>query len=407
MDKSSPIKWLIRIAVMLALLLAAGIPAAWWGARPPVPDAFYQPQSVEAGPAGQLLRAEPFTRDVPTGAKAWRILYTTTRADERAALASAIVLLPSDASAHARPVIAWAHGTTGIVAGCAPSLMTHPFLNVPALEAALKKGWAFVASDYVGLGTEGGHAYLVGDDAARAVLDAVRAARQIGGAQISSNVVVWGHSQGGNSALWSGIRAADYAPDLELKGVAALAPATDLVQLFTQGQSTMFGKIVSAYMLSAYAQTYADIDVNIYAKSGTGFIMRDIAGRCVGGVETLFSVAETFLLPPSGLFSQSPAQGALGKRLLQNTPNIVIAAPVLIAQGEADDLVLPLVQKQYARARCAEGQSLEFQLYPGRDHLSLVSTDSPLTADLIAWTAARFGNAAPTPNCAVLDDLSD
>ena len=42
---------------------------------------------------------------------------------------------------------------------------------------------------------------------------------------------VWGHSQGAHAALWTGEIAAGYAPELQLKGVAAAAPPTNLAVL--------------------------------------------------------------------------------------------------------------------------------------------------------------------------------
>ena len=57
----------------------------------PRPDAFYDiPAEVPAEP-GRLLRAEPFRTQVPDGASAWRILYTTTRDDGVPAVASGLV----------------------------------------------------------------------------------------------------------------------------------------------------------------------------------------------------------------------------------------------------------------------------------------------------------------------------
>jgi hypothetical protein len=68
---------------------------------------------------GQLLRHEEITKDVPDGATGWRILYTTTRDEVEAALASALVVVP-DAAEGPVPVIAWAHGTTGVARRCGP-----------------------------------------------------------------------------------------------------------------------------------------------------------------------------------------------------------------------------------------------------------------------------------------------
>ena len=54
----------------------------------------------------------------------------------------------------------------------------------------------------------------------------------------SNRFAVWGHSQGGHAALYTGEVAARYAPDLKLVGVAAAAPATYLVELFDADEST-------------------------------------------------------------------------------------------------------------------------------------------------------------------------
>jgi hypothetical protein len=386
------------VAWSLAVALVA-VAAIWWTARPATPDAFYAAPSTVPTAPGALIRGEAFTRAVPVGAQAWRMLYTTTRTDGAAAIASAIVMTATAPSAGPRPVIAWAHGTTGIAPGCAPSVMANPFAHVPAVPGLLSRGWAYVATDYVGLGTGGGHAYLVGDDAARAVLDAVRAARRLPGFALDNRVVVWGHSQGGNSALWTGIRAPDYAGDVNVLGVAALAPASDLPALVAAGKSTMFGKITSAYLLRAYAAVYPDVDAGAYTHARARLLVADLASRCVGGWETLLSALETALLPDDGPFARDPTRGTLGERLLQNTPRAPIATPVLLAQGQTDDLVLPAIQQGYVAARCDAGQAIDFRLYAGRDHLSLVAPDSPLTAELLAWTADRLAGQPATPNC--------
>ena len=100
------LRWLLAALGLMAVLLLA----AWWAARPVVPYAFYAaPPDLPATP-GQLLRHEPFERRVPAGARAWRIPYTTTRADGVNAVASAIVMVSrQEAGTVARPVIAWTH----------------------------------------------------------------------------------------------------------------------------------------------------------------------------------------------------------------------------------------------------------------------------------------------------------
>ena len=380
---------LIGFSVKSLVVLAIAIVAAWFAARPSTPDGFYNHPLPADATAGALLKIESFSRSVPPDALGWRILYVTTRSG-RPALASAVVVTPRSKSGSALRVIAWAHGTTGIVAGCAPSILAKPFDNVPDMAAIVREGWAYVGTDYPGLGTAGGHTYLVAEDAAHAVLDAVRAARKMKVANLGDQVVVWGHSQGGNSALWAGMRAGELAPELKVAGVAALAPASDLGALVASAKSSMFGKIVSSYLVAAYAQAYPDVKVRDYARGMTRTVAADIAKRCVGGYATLLSVAETFLLPAGGIFSRDPNSGPLGARLSENTPTGLILSPLLIAQGEADDLVSPDVQKRYVAARCAAGELIDYRTYPGRDHVSVVASDSALARDIVEWTRDRF-----------------
>jgi acetyl esterase/lipase len=385
------------LVIKLVLLLVIVTTVAWIATRPVTPDAFYNHAFPQDAALGTLLRSEPFTKDVPAGAKGWRILYISTRSGIRA-LASAVVVVPEGSGA-AWPVIAWAHGTTGIVDGCAPSVLDKPFDHMPDIGAIVREGWAYVGTDYPGLGTGGGHTYLVGADAARAVLDSVRAARQLEGINLSDRIVVWGHSQGGNSALWTGMRAIEFAPELQVIGVAAIAPASDLNGLVQASKSSMFGKIVSSYVIAAYAQAYQDVKVNDYVGFGPSIIAGDIAKRCVAGYRTLFSVLETFLLPAEGIFRNDPTSGPLGARLDENTPTNIVPSPLLIAQGEIDDLVRPEVQKRYVNARCSAGQRIDYRTYPGQDHVSVVAPASPLAPELIQWTRDRFEGKPANNTC--------
>jgi hypothetical protein len=64
-------------------------------------------------------------------------LYTTRDANTPA-VASGIVLASTHLPAGPRPIIAWAHGTTGYAPRCAPSLATDPF-TAGALPALIRR----------------------------------------------------------------------------------------------------------------------------------------------------------------------------------------------------------------------------------------------------------------------------
>jgi hypothetical protein len=194
-----------------------------------------------SGKPGSIIRVWPLEGGGPSGAgsTAFRIIYRSTGLDgEPIAVSGAIFIPPGAAPAGGRNVIAWAHPTSGVVEACAPSLMPDLAGTIWGLAEMMARGYVVVATDYPGLGTPGMHPYLIGVSEGRAVLDSVRAARDLPDAGASNRFVVWGHSQGGHASLFTGELAASYAPDLKLYGVAAAAPATYLIELFDADKSS-------------------------------------------------------------------------------------------------------------------------------------------------------------------------
>ena len=389
------------LVAALALVLSGRLDAA-----SPQVDAFYDaPEDLPDRP-GVLLRHEPFAREVPDGARAWRILYTTTRGEE-IAVASGLVVVPDAAPATsaapaAHPVIAWAHGTTGFATQCAPSLLPEPFTAgaLPALDEVMAQGWALVATDYIGLGTEGPQPYLIGEGEGRSVLDAVRAARELPEASLAAETVVWGHSQGGHAALWTGQLQPDYAPDVPLAGVAAMAPAADVPAVARNLPNVPGGSVFASFVAMSYSQTYPDVDLDRYVVGSARTLVREMSARCLSEPGVLVSVLTALSLDRDRpVFAQDPTTGPLGERLAANVPTGPVPAPLLLAQGGADSLITAADQAGYVTALCQAGQDVDHRVYPGRDHLGLVAPDSPLIEELIEWTGARLRGEPATAGC--------
>ncbi|MDN4481627.1 lipase family protein [Demequina muriae] len=366
----------------------------------PVADDFYDPPDDVPAEPGVLLASEPFTRDVPDGALAWRILYTTTRDQGQPAVASALVVAPLAASTEPRPIVAWAHGTTGVVPGCAPSVLEHPFEAgaTPALPQVVDNGWVMVATDYVGLGTESPHPYLIGQAEGRSVLDSVRAARQLRDVVWADGTVVWGHSQGGHAALWAGVLASDYAPDAGVVGVSAMAPASNLPGLVDNLDVVPGGTLFASYIVEAYSAVYDDVSFDDIVRPAARVQVKEIAGRCLAEPGALVSVIETFLFGDT-IFTDDAKTGAFVDRLAENVPSGAIDAPLLLAQGDADPLVLPAAQQAYVDQRCADGHELDYRTYPDEDHLSIVADESALVGELLTWTEERFAGTPAESTC--------
>ena len=182
-----------RLLLCVILLAVAGGPEAQ--AQPnPVAS---RPGRAGAAP-GTLLDYQPLP-NAPDGAAAYRVLYRWTGLKGEPIVVSGAIIVPAGpAPPGGRPIVAWAHPTTGVVDKCAPSLARVLYRSIQGLQDMLARGYVVAATDYPGLGTPGVHPYLVGDSEGHAVLDSVRAGRQLAGPGGASNAfAVWGHSQGG------------------------------------------------------------------------------------------------------------------------------------------------------------------------------------------------------------------
>jgi predicted esterase len=386
------------VVVVLAVTVGVVFVSEWMHAAQPRPDGFYTPPARLPAAPGVLLRSEPVRRSTPVGAHAWRILYTTTRDDHTPAVASALVLAADQHPPGPRPVIAWAHGATGIARECAPSLLDDALTSVPGLAEVLGHGWVVVATDYIGLGTAGPHPFLIGQGEARSVLDSVRAARRLTAIALGGQTLVWGYSQGGNAALWTGILAPTYAPDAGVIGVAALAPGSNLTVLANNWGRGMGGVINAAYLIQAYSETYPDVDFDAYVRRSAAVAVHELASRCLSDSKIYLS-GVSLLLFRQPIWARDPATGAAGARLRENIPTWPIPVPVLIAQGEADPVVTPSAQAEYVRQRCASGGRVDYRTYPNRDHLGLVGAGSPAIAELLQWSRDRLDGRPDRSTC--------
>jgi acetyl esterase/lipase len=363
------------------------------------PDAFYDPPAQVPSRPGALLRSESL-KDVtlPAGMQGWRILYTTTVNDSTSATAVATVFAPVNPPAGPRPVITWKHGTTGVLQKFMPSLVSAPTTGIPALDRIVAAGWVIVATDYSFAQKGGPHPYIISEGEARAALDAVRAARQMPELTLDARTVVWGHSQGGHAALWTGQLADSYAPDVQVAGLAAIAPAADLTGLASHLDEVPVGSIFASYIMQAYSEVYDDVRFGDYIRAAASIPVREIAGRCLDQPEVFVSVLTTLFFDRS-IFQKAPETGPAGERLAENVPLDPIPAPVFVAQGEGDPLVLPSVQQDYVDRRCALGDTLAYRTYPGYGHVDVVGTDSPLIPDLVQWTQDRIDGKPATSTC--------
>jgi pimeloyl-ACP methyl ester carboxylesterase len=383
------------IALLMALAFAALAAASHAAAQP----AFYHaPLHAIPGPAGSIIRAEPMVVS-PTGSTAYRVLYRSRGLTNEPIAVSGIVVVPlGPLPPGGRKVVAWAHPTSGVVPHCGPSRSASLYLQMMGHEAMLARGYAIAATDYPGLGTPGPHPYLVGVSEARSVLDSVRAAQAMPGVGRVRDFAVWGHSQGGHAALYTGLIARSYAPELRLVGVAAAAPATELGVLFNDDIGTSGGKNLAALALWSWARVFnAPAERVVYP--GTMAVVDNIASICIESITDVIdrSRAELPLEKRFLAVKNLPALEPWRTLMNGNTPGpLPRDIPVFISQGTADDTVRPQVTLDYANRLCRNGSRLKLFLMNGVSH-TVAALDSAVVA--VEWMQARFAGYPAPSDC--------
>ncbi|WP_345443152.1 lipase family protein [Actinoallomurus vinaceus] len=350
--------------------------------------AFYRPpEPLPQRAPGTLIRSEPIA--APAGAHGWRILYHSRSTAGRDIAVSGSVFVPAAVPpAGGRPVVAWAHGTTGLGDSCAPSTDPQALGGIEDGPALLAAGDAIVSTDYEGLGTPGPHPYLVGPSEGRSVLDAVRAAAHLPGARIGRSVVVFGHSQGAHAALFAGGLAASYAPDLRLLGVAAAAPPIDLTTLARHVTQLDYGTGYLVMMAAGYsaADPSARLDSITTPAGRAGLsVIEDGCGDDVIEAYSGLSARAVFARDPR---TTPPWSTGLVRDGVSALPRNV---PVLVMQGGRDPIIPADVTKAAVRRMCGRGSVVAYRVYPHAYHNVVPSAAS----DLNAWITARFHGAPP------------
>jgi pimeloyl-ACP methyl ester carboxylesterase len=360
---------------------------------------FYQPpRPLAYAPAGSIIRDEQMAPGpgLPAGTRAYRILFHTTSGSGGDLAESGLVVVPGGTPPPGGfPIVSWAHGTTGVASGCAPSL--GGTATVPGLAAMVAAREIVVAADYRGLGAPGAHPYLVGDSEAEDVLDGARAARSLLGIAASNAVVVLGYSQGGQAALFAGEIASTYAPELFIAGVAAVAPVTSVLELAPTGDRPPPSgqSAFTAMALFAWAHHYRTFTLaSVLTPAGLAGLTA-VSTSCVNGVASLFDAESPtrFFLPG---WQQDPAVQAANQA---NRPGgAPTSAPILVVQGNADEVVPYAETTAFVADRLCRTQydTVDYVVERDTGHSQVLEQGA---AAIDRWIRARFAGGPMTDSC--------
>lgn len=350
---------------------------------------FYDtPDPLPAGKPGELIRFEQaYEYDLSYEASKYRILYHSRSPQGKDVAASGVVLVPNGAPPKGGwPVIAWAHEFNGSARQCAPSLLKN-LKEGPLISMYVSIGYAVVATDYSGLGTN--FPYAATDIPSNALdliysIPAARAARP----ELGTSWVAVGYSQGANVAIGvaEAVREIGVAGYLGAIGVAGVAEPNARFENSDNGpQSTLL-----VFLAVGIRAVYPDFRPEELLTEKGMRLYKSIEGECEVGAGSA-PTAEGMLRP--GWENEQEVRKFLSRNKLGNRP---AAGPLLVIGGEADR-VSPSAMTAETVARLCEQKDRElFVRYPGRNASEVLENS---LSEQISWIRGRFKGLPAPGNC--------
>lgn len=351
-------------ATALAAMVAGGL-GVGTAAAAPVPM---------GGTAGAVYAniGLPDDRWVTGSGSANRFTYWTNAAADRTELSSAAIYLPrGEAPQGGWPVVAWAHDTVGLADKCAPSWSgkTESAARWNDITPWLKKGYAVVASDYAGLGTEGKLPDLQTSIKANNIIDAVKAAHDIA-PDLSDKWVVNGNGSGATAALATTRNAVKaQGPDLDFRGASVTSIPADLGALVLNAgpgflpvplPTDLTAEVL--YAIAGIRGSHPELNLDTYL-SADGRTLTDKAVK-VCSAELQRAVASTSL---NELFTKPVAAIPNLKPIVEaylGVPDTGFTKPVFIGQGLLDTTVVLPYTLDFLNRVQASDRTATVRTYP-------------------------------------------
>lgn len=357
---------------------------------------------------GTVLHHEEISTSI-RGAKAWKVRYVSRDVQGKVHEVTGLVIAPAGPGT-ARPILTWAHGTTGLGNAACPSaqpdsareLITYFTAEatqqidygVPGLQDAIDEGWIVCATDYQGLGTDGMHQYTVNRTNARDAVNIAHAARSL---PIDAGDVLgcMGWSQGGGTAAAVAELDADDYGDLRLIGTVPMSPGVPIVALanpvgmaaaLTDPNAAPDSHMVM--MLAGLQAAYPDRLALSDLLTPLGVRIVETAWNSQPVHHLNDTIARLFRLE-GPVMSASPQNFDTWKQCFAQASATLVkpVCPVLVCIDTFDDgTVVPVVwQTGYADAVKALGGTVDTREYPKDDHFSLPAS---CVSDARAWLTA-------------------
>lgn len=355
------------------------------------------------GKLGQIIKQEKVATSVK-GAHAWKVAYISSDVSGRKTIATGLIVAPTaPAPAGGRPIVTWAHGTTGTAQNCGPSQVIDPVVpineyfliggnsstdyGVPALQEFINEGYVIAATDYQGLGGGGVHQYANGVSNAMDAINAARAAGSINQTRSNKKTAFIGWSQGGLAAF-AAAGMSEYMQqtgtafdNLDMRGLVAMGPAyfgTSSGQLDQATADKYINDTLKSYVHNIFDFTHATMFfyalpsafpnlklTDIFTDDGVKVLTEIYSNKCMHPAsDTMnYNIGSSYnsLLKPQFTNTMAWAQA-----VLKTSPAYEkLIAPVQIYYGAADTVNNPAMGQFFQEQMCKRGANVGRMELPG------------------------------------------
>ncbi|KAL4788735.1 Alpha/Beta hydrolase protein [Aspergillus venezuelensis] len=359
---------------------------------------------------GDLLKLKALNGtalNIPAGVSVYKIQYTSQDVGGTIVPATAFLAVPFARRNNPYRLVAYAHGTTGVFRGCAPSSSSYLF-DYDSWSPLLLAGYAVVATDYAGLGNNmTAHKYISSAANANDVYWSVTAAQNAFPSAFTPEWVSIGHSQGGGAVyklsehkLVQGRRSA-------YLGGVSIAPITKIYDSLLQALTTLgdgasggyesykvfgvlpslvlgvqalFPNYTAPFLAEPMRQRLELAKIGQYCDVAISGLVADLSiNELIGNITaTDVAVLQRFQE------LNAPAQGDSASK------------PLLLIQGEEDTIVFESMVESAYRDSCDAGNVVHLSLYPGLDHSATVGASAP---EWLAFIEGLFEGTATLTKC--------
>lgn len=375
-------------------------------------DAFYHvPSGSAAAAPGTLLKlqldANTTLYTLPPNTAISRILFQSESINGSKVPGSAYILWPylPRTETDGLPVVAWAHGTSGLFGNCAPSNYRNLLYQFATIFELALQGYVVVAPDYLGLGVSKDaqgkpltHPYFGTPSHANDLFYSVQAARAAF-PRLSKRFVVMGHSQGGGAAWAAAVRQA-HTPVKGYLGAVVGSPVTDFISMVQTTNSAAVVAFIARSLTSLYPGLVKLGDILTPAGIGRLALTADIQG-CLSTATELFADAD--LVQPD--WTSNHYVQAYNN--LTNPAGKPFAGPLLVIQGDSDASVpFPVVTASVNETctRYPAASRLQYAVFAGVAHVPVMFASRRLWLD---WIADRFKGSEVRKGCRTTEYRSE